>query len=372
MSTPPSSSLSTRSLLAFFFKNHRKVLLAFGLPLLLAIAASAMVTPRYKALSILTVRLGSEFVYQPEMSSSQNNPQQTIPFDRDQIFKAEVAILGSDDLHAQVIDEIGIDTLFPGLKASDNSEEAQRVVLAKSVTAFENHFNVNLEKESSVITISYEHKSAAMATKVLDVLLKNYMEKRKTLYQESRVDMAKTQSEEAHKRAIAAGRALESFKRVHNIVSFDGERQALLQQKTDLEKQSAGITSGNLQSKLSNVEVKLADLNREEAEFNSLTHDNTVAQDEYTVFAHRLSEARAYEDLERERLGSVRVIQPPSTPAEPKSLRAVILAIGFIFSLLMGAVTLIALDMFSSTFITPEQLEKAIGLPVLATISLKK
>ncbi len=372
MTATPAPSLSFRSLLAFFFKNHRKILLVFCVPFALALVLSLMITPRYKALSILTVRLGSEFVYQPEMSAGQQaGGQQTIPFDRDQIFKAEVAILGSADLHEQVIKEIGVDTLFPGLMDSDDSEEDKREALARAVSAFDRKFSVNLEKESSVITISYEHKSASMAAQVLDVLLKNYMEKRKNLYQESRVDLATTQAEDAHKRAIAAGEALESFKRVNNIISFDSERQALLQQKTELEKQSASIKSVNLESKLADVRWKLANLNKKEAEFNSLTHDSTVAQDEYTVFARRLSEARAYEDLERERLGSVRVIQPPSAPAEPKSLRAVVIAIGFVFSVLMAAVALIALDMFSSTFITPEQLEKAIGLPVLATISRK-
>lgn len=372
MTTTLAPSLPTRNLLAFFFRNCRKILLAFCLPFFLAVALSFLPTPRYKASSVLTVRLGSEFVYQPEVGSSQNNQQQTIPFDRDQIFKSEVAILQSDDLHEQVIKQIGIDNLFPGSEVTDDTEEAQRVLMAKAVLSFDKRFEVNLEKESSVITITYEHKSATMASDVLDTLLKLYMEKRKSLYQESRVDLAKSQAEEAHQRAIAAGKAFEAFKRAHNILSFQEERAALMQQRSDLERQRASISSVDLDSKLAYVEGKLSTLNREEAEFNSLTHDNTVAEDEYAVFAHRLSEASAYEDLERERLGSVRIIQPPSVPPEPKSLQVAIVAMGFVFSLLAAAITAILLDILSADFMTPEQLEKAIGLPVLATISRRK
>jgi len=372
MSTTLAPTLPLRNLLAFFFKNHQKILLAFIVPFILAVLVSFVPTPRYKASSVLTVRLGSEFVYQPEIGSGQNAQQQTIPYDRDQIFKAEVAILGSDDLHEQVIDAIGINALFPNLEADDDSDEARRILIANAITAFDKRFDVNLEKESSVITITYEHKSAVMAAKVLDVLLNLYMEKRRSLFQESRVDLAANQVEEAHKRALSAGKALETFKRNHKIISFEGERAALLQQKADLERQNASINSANLDSKLGNVNMKLAALNKDEAEFNALTHSNTVAEEEYSIFAHRLSEARAYEDLERERLGSIRVIQPPSTPAEPRSLQAAIIAVGFLFSSLMAAMVMIMLDMFSSTFMTPEQLERAIGLPVLATISLQK
>ena len=372
MNTENIQAPSTRELLTFYYRNRSKLLLAFFVPFILAVALSYVPVPRYKATSVLTVRMGSEYIYQPEVGSSQNTTQTTIPLDRDQIFKAEVAILSSHDLHEKVIKQIGVNVLYPNSVVEGASQEDGRVALAKAVTRFEKRFDVNLEKESSVITVSFEDKSAGTAIKVLDTLLNQYMEKRKELYLESRAELAKTHAEEAHQRALAAGKAIEDFKVTHQIHSFDDERRALVDQRSEVEKQRTNIRSPELDKKLAYLDAKLDRLNKDEAEFNILNHDATVAQDEYSVFSHRLSEATAYEDIERERTGSVRVIQPPTAPAEPKSMQIVIIAAGFVLSLLAFILMAIIIDMLGSGFSTPEQMEKAIGLPVLSVLPRRK
>ena len=294
-----------------------------------------------------------------------------------------------------MIKQIGIDTLYPNdtqkeglfsplfsilsdaLKKLEPPEELgeeqqENLALSKAAERFEKRLDVNLEKESSVITVSFEHKDPALAVKVLDVLLNLYMEKRKALYLESRVDMAKTHAEEARQRVLIAENALENFKRTHNIMSFDAERQSLITERSAIQMQSTTVDSPSLREKLSYLEDKLARLNKDEAQFNALTHDATVANDEYAVFAHRLSEATAYEDIEHERAGSVRIIQPPAAPAEPKKLQFIIIIAGFVLSLLSALVTAIILDTLSSGFSTPEHLAKSVGLPVLVVLPRRK
>ena len=387
------ANLSTRDLLTFYYKNRRQLMVAFFVPFLLAVAVSFVPTPRYKASSVLVVRMGSEYVYQPETGTSQNSAQPSIPFEQDQIFKAEVAILNSDDLHAEVIRQIGIDTLYPGIEDDDAvtkfvkqtglgsyipqdapADERSRDagIMEKAITKFDKRFDVELEKESSVITVSFEHKDPEVAVRALDILLKLYMEKRKDLYLEPRVATAKSRAEESHRRALAAENAIEAFKHDHNIFSFEAERQNLIQQRGDIQKQAAIVSTQSLNEKLAYFEQKLDELNKEEAQFNTLTHDASVANDEYTVFAHRLNEAIAYEDLEHARAGSVRVIQPPASPAEPKALQLVIIAAGFVFSLIIVILRALMLDFFSSGFLTPEQLAKAVKLPVLVVLQRKK
>ena len=299
--------------------------------------------------------MGSEYVYQPETGSSQNTQQTTIPFQQEQIFKSEVAILGSDDLHKEVIKEVGIEALYPQmLDESDDlptriikatkldtifpslleenipaGETKDDVLMANAIIKFDKRLDVELEKESSVITVTFEHQDAAVATKALDALLKLYMEKRKQLYLEPRVEMAQAHEKESRQHLVAAENALETFKRTHNILSFESERQSLIQQRSEVQRQAASVSSPGLNERLAFFENKLNDLNHDEAQFNALTHDATVADDEYTVFAHRLSEATAYEDVEHERAGSVRIIQPPSAPPEPKKLQPIIIAVGF-------------------------------------------
>ena len=64
--------------------------MAFWIPFVLAIAISTIPSPRFKASTVMTVRMGSEYVYQPEVGSSQNTQQTTIPFDRDQFLKQKL------------------------------------------------------------------------------------------------------------------------------------------------------------------------------------------------------------------------------------------------------------------------------------------
>ena len=375
MDTHISDIFSARELLTFYYKNRGRLLLDFFLPFILSVAVSSVPVPRYKASSVLTVRMGSEYVYQPETGSSQNAQQTSIPFDRDQIFKAEVAILGSDDLHKEVIKQVGVDALYPEIIRKAQQDAAAHdsdYTLNKALIKFDKRLNISLEKESSVITVSFEDKDAHTAVKVIDVLLQLYLEKRKALYLEPRVDMAKSHAVEARRHVVTAENAIEAFKREHNILSFESERQALIAQRSDIQRQTASVSNAGLNDKLAYFEDKLNRLNKDEAKFNALNHDVTVANDEYAVFAHRLNEATAYEDMEHDRAGSVRIIQPPSAPAEPKNLRPYIIVAGSVLSLFLALVVAILLDFFSSGFLTPEQLNKATGLPILAVLPRRK
>lgn len=356
--------LPLRELLTFYFKNRQRLLIAFWAPFALAILISFIPAPRFHVSSVLTVRMGSEYVYQPEIGATQN-AQPTIPFDRDQIFKSEVAILSSDDLHKAVIQKIGLANLYPTIAAEHEPED---VLLAEAVEKFDKRLDVSLEKESSVITVTFSHKNADLGVKTLDLLLKLYMDKRKELYIEPRVEMAKARADESHQHALAAEQLLEEFKHTHNILSFESERQALLQQRSDIQGQLGHIQSPGLQEKLDYFEKKINRLNEDEATFNALSHDVTVAHDEDAVFAHRLGDATAYEDLERDRVGSVRIIQPPMAPAEPKRWQLYIIAAGMILSALSFLITAIATNSFSSGFLTPERLGSAMGLPVLVVL----
>src|SRR5271155_4419985 len=109
MSVSAQQGTSRREFLIFFYKYRTRLLISFLLPLAIAVAVSFIPTPRYQATSVLIVRLGSEYVYRPEVGNGQGGDP-TIPFENEQIFKSEVAILSSEDLHRQVINAIGVDT----------------------------------------------------------------------------------------------------------------------------------------------------------------------------------------------------------------------------------------------------------------------
>lgn len=72
--------VSKRDALIFFYKYRRRLLLAFGIPFVLSICAAIYVTPRYEADAVLIVRLGAEYVYNPELSDSRDGSNNIISY----------------------------------------------------------------------------------------------------------------------------------------------------------------------------------------------------------------------------------------------------------------------------------------------------
>jgi len=102
--------VTMRDVLTAVFYDRWAILTAFLVPLCLGIAAAALVRTSYEAEARLLVLLGREYMFRPETGE----PIPGFAFDREQIVKAELEILGSRELKAEVIKTIGLDELYPG------------------------------------------------------------------------------------------------------------------------------------------------------------------------------------------------------------------------------------------------------------------
>lgn len=374
-----------RELLIFFYKYRLRLFLAFAIPFILSVVISFVPTPRYVARSVMIVRLGAEYVYQPEVSS-QNNNENIIPFNPLQIFKSEVAILGSEELHAEVIKRMTINKLFPellkpslrdylndayvriGILAKPRPEEIEHMQLARAVELFDKHFDILLEKDSAVITVSFSHQDSITAVKTLDTLINLYLEKRKTIYLESRTVLALSERNASHKRAVTAEHAVQEFKRQNKIYSLQDEREQLLERRDKAEEQASLIASAGLQKRISDYNRQLGRLDSLEHNFNLLQKEAQIANESYAIYSHKYNQAKALEDLESERADSVRVIQPPATPPEPKKLQYYIIISGMFISVISVFFVAAVTEHWRNSFHSPAQVEGFINIPVLAVL----
>jgi Mrp family chromosome partitioning ATPase len=232
---------------------------------------------------------------------------------------------------------------------------------------FDKRFDILLEKESAVIDLSYENKDASIAAKTLSTLMSMYMEKRKTLYNEPRVELARTEMEASYDHALAASAAVQNFKHEHNLYSFEDERELLLTRRDKALDQSSLLNSASLKEKIAEYNGELAKLDALERDLSLLQKEADIADDAYALYSHKYDEAKAFEDLQHARLDSVRIIQPPSVPAEPKKWQWLIILAGFVlsgFSLLAAAATLKFLE---TGFSSADEVERLLGIKVLAT-----
>lgn len=389
MMRTPETSVSKREFLAFFYKHHRLLLYAFWIPFLLFFILSFIPVPRYKASSVLIIRLGAEYVYNPEISDSQTGDGNPIPFNPLQIFKSEVAILSSDDLHARVINAIGIENLFPeivefsllstinngihkifydlGIMDKPAPEEIERLKLARAVYLFDKRFDIELEKESAVIDVSFENKDPAVAAKTLDTLLAMYLEKRKAIYLEQRAELAFREMQASQAHALAAGKAVQQFKLKHNIHSLADERESLIELRDKAMDQSSLIESAGLKATIADYNRRLRKLDDLERDLSLLQKEAQIASESYSLYSHKYDEAKAFENLERERLDSVRVIQPPTVPAEPHRWQLLIIIGGFMLSVISMLAVAAVIRFMENGFCSREQVQDQLGLRVLAT-----
>lgn len=109
----------------------------------------------------------------------------------------------------------------------------------------------------------------------------------------------------------------------------------------------------------SNVE----NMERERRELAELAH----------TYRSRYEEARMSEDLDREKIVSVSVVQQPDAPMKPTGPTHLPFALAGILIGLVGASgVLVYLLVFRETLITVESVERMLGLPVLASVAKRR
>lgn len=400
MATANEGSLK-RELLIFFYKYRLRLLVSFMIPLLIMVAVSFMPTPRYSASGTLIVRMGSEYVYTPEVGNTGNGPANIIPFNQEQIFKAEVAILGSYDLHEEVVRQLGVEKLYPNLiqptgvrlyisqaknlvedeikkalnvpeQPQPSAEEKENMLVAKAVEIFEKRFSILLEKESAVISLTYEHADPRIATEALDLLLKLYFEKRRELYTETRGGLAKKEYQASKNKALWTAQQADSFKRNNMIYSLGDQRAELLKRRAEYERQLSIIMNPDIERKVAEINIQLDELDSKEHTYNNLKREADLAAKSYDSYAGKFDEASSYDAFQKDREDSVRMIQSPVSSPEAKSIQALII-IGGIFLSIITTLLVAAITEFSrSGFMSPEQVERQLGIPVLAAIPRKR
>ena len=136
---------------------------------------------------------------------------------------------------------------------------------------------------------------------------------------------------------------------------------APLDQQLALREQEAQSSDARLRE-LSEGATAVADLDRERRVLEELVH----------TYRTRYEDARMNEDLDRERVVSVSIVQRPDAPARPAGPRHLPFALAGILIGLVGASgMLLYLLVFRETLITVESVERIIGLPVVASVPVR-
>lgn len=142
---------------------------------------------------------------------------------------------------------------------------------------------------------------------------------------------------------------------------------------TEAELRSQAAKAASLAQLLNQVGERIRTLDLNERKFQTLKREMSANEKYYKTYEDRLEEARISEDMNRNKLANISVIQAAAVPAKPiRPKKMLNLVLSLFIGSFGGLVVSFAAEQFSQGLSTPEGVEKRLGLPVLTTISIKE
>jgi uncharacterized protein involved in exopolysaccharide biosynthesis len=245
---------TAKDLITVLFRRKKMFSVVAGGVMLLGAAYLILVTPQYRSEASIVVRFDEKAVPTTNMAHD-TTPEVTAQNDRRETVVANSEILNSPDLARGVIESFGLDQIYP-----DIQENPPRLgtPLDEAVRIFSRNLNVEPGQQGTVIQLSFQHRSPAMAKEALHRLIGAYMKREGEIFSSSDVEFQQQQMEQAKARLVATQAALQAFKTGAGISSFDDQIFALIKQRGDV--------AGNLQ----NAQVSLGQASERRNELQAL------------------------------------------------------------------------------------------------------
>jgi len=121
------------------------------------------------------------------------------------------------------------------------------------------------------------------------------------------------------------------------------------------------------------IETRLRDLAAGATEIGDLERERRVLEELVHTYRTRYEDARMNENLDRERVVSVSIVQRPDAPERPAGPRHLPFALaGILIGLIGASGVMIYLLVFRETLITVESVERIIGLTVVASVAARR
>jgi uncharacterized protein involved in exopolysaccharide biosynthesis len=138
-----------------------------------------------------------------------------------------------------------------------------------------------------------------------------------------------------------------------NLKGLEAHRAVVAAQKTQLQDQ-------------------LSTLEKQTADYDALQSTVTEDQRNYDLYAQKRDQAQIDEAMDKQRFLNVAIADPPSASMVAIQPRPKLyLALGLFTALILSVGSSLFVEMSRDTFYTPAELERALGLPTLATVPRK-
>jgi succinoglycan biosynthesis transport protein ExoP len=218
-----SGPLAIRDVLTPLLYYKHRALIGFLIPLVVAMLVALMSPPVFVADSRLLILLGDDYVFKGVGGAAAPG----LSFDKSQIVHAETEILGSRDLKAEVVKEIGVNRLYPGMGRSPAALDA-------AVARFSRDLTIDNVPQSNVLALSYRNRDRAVAAQALNKLINLYLDRRRSVFEQSSAGSLQKQIATLDGQLADTEGELVAFSRAHDLGDYQQDLAAVQQQQASL------------------------------------------------------------------------------------------------------------------------------------------
>jgi uncharacterized protein involved in exopolysaccharide biosynthesis len=250
----------------YIIKKHKwKILALFLFMAITAAVGSLMLRPIYQASSQLLVKPGREDVY---VSPTGDSPAVIDRSNQGEKVNAEIAILKSSSLVAELVDHFGVNYLYEypdrtlkGKLFKKNKRPETRPVEQAHKSVLKS-LEISRVPKSNVIEVTFDWPDPVIAARVVNKLVDLYLVQHVKVHTNPQTyTLLEEQAKKWEAKLRRSEKELEDFKRLHAITSLPQQRTILLTSLSEAESQRKNTESEiqEIQEVLASLEAHLAD-----------------------------------------------------------------------------------------------------------------
>ena len=232
----------------YIIKKHKwKILAPFLFTVITAAVGSLMATPIYQASSRLLVKPGREDVY---VSPTGNSPAVIDRSREGEKVNAEIAILKSSSLVAELVDHFGVNHLYeyPGRtlkgKLFKKNKKPDVPPIEKVHKSVLKSLEISRVPKSNVINVTFDWPDPVIAATAVNKLVDLYLVQHVKVHTNPQTyNVLEEQAKKGEVKLKESEKELEDFKRLHSITSLPQQRTILLGKLSEAESQRKNTES---------------------------------------------------------------------------------------------------------------------------------
>jgi polysaccharide biosynthesis transport protein len=224
------SPMSPHSFLAVVYKRRKTILVLLLLVIVAIVGTSFLLPPIFESKATVMIK------YQPELEKYHlldfYQPQRS-EYDR---LNSELVVLKMRSIVEPVVNSLNLDRPRTKSEIKDVSSASRRH--EDAIQALSEALKVEREKDTNVLSVSYENKDPQLAANVVDKVITEYIEQRPSLdrddrayeYFEEQIQIVKKQIDDIEQRGM-------QYKNRESYIAPDKQAQILFQSAADFDQE---------------------------------------------------------------------------------------------------------------------------------------